>query len=142
MGALSIVTGSSDESARVLSQLKRVIRTNYSNPPTHGATVVAAVLNSPELRAMWEQELGEMRDRIRLMRTSLVEKLAAAGVQQDFSFVVRQRGMFSYSGLNADQVERLKNEFGIYAVSSGRICVAALNSRNIDAVATAIAAVL
>jgi aromatic-amino-acid transaminase len=142
VGALSIVTASKDESARVLSQLKRVIRTNYSNPPTHGGAVVAAVLSNPELRAMWEEELGGMRDRIRAMRTSLVDKLQARGVAQDFSFVVKQRGMFSYTGLSAAQVERLKNEFGIYAVSTGRICLAALNSRNIDYVADAVAAIL
>lgn len=142
VGALSVVTASKDESTRVLSQVKRVIRTNYSNPAIHGGTVVATVLNSPELRAMWEQELGEMRDRIKLMRNSLVSKLAEAGAKRDFGFVNAQRGMFSYSGLTADQVERLKTEFGIYAVSTGRICVAALNSKNIDAVAKAIAAVL
>jgi aromatic-amino-acid transaminase len=142
VGALSVVTASKDESTRVLSQVKRVIRTNYSNPAIHGGTVVATVLNSPELRAMWEQELGEMRDRIKLMRNSLVTKLAEAGAKRDFGFVNAQRGMFSYSGLTADQVERLKTEFGIYAVSTGRICVAALNSKNIDAVAKAIAAVL
>jgi aromatic-amino-acid transaminase len=142
VGALSIVTENKDEATRVLSQLKRVIRTNYSNPATHGGTVVATVLNNPELRAMWEQELAEMRDRIKLMRNTLVSKLAAAGANRDFSFVNEQRGMFSYSGLNADQVERLKSEFGIYAVSTGRICVAALNSKNIDLVAKAIATVL
>jgi aromatic-amino-acid transaminase len=142
VGALSIITASKDETAKVLSQLKRVIRTNYSNPPTHGGTVVAAVLNSPELRATWETELGEMRDRIKLMRNSLVAKLKAAGITRDFSFVNAQRGMFSYSGLTAEQVERLKNEFGIYAVSTGRICVAALNTKNIDYVADAIATVL
>jgi aromatic-amino-acid transaminase len=142
VGALSIVTGAKDESARVLSQIKRVIRTNYSNPPTHGGSVVASVLNSPELRAMWEEELAGMRDRIKEMRHSLVDKLAAKGVKQDFSFVKAQRGMFSYSGLNAQQVERLREEHGIYAVSTGRICVAALNTRNIDAVVNAIAAVL
>lgn len=142
VGALSIITASKDETAKVLSQLKRVIRTNYSNPPTHGGSVVAAVLNSPELRAIWETELGEMRDRIKLMRNMLVSKLNAAGVARDFSFVNAQRGMFSYSGLTAEQVERLKNEFGIYAVSTGRICVAALNTKNIDYVADAIAKVL
>ncbi|EON12232.1 MULTISPECIES: amino acid aminotransferase [Pandoraea] len=142
VGALSIVTGSKDESTRVLSQLKRVIRTNYSNPPTHGGSVVAAVLGNPELRAMWEEELAEMRERIRAMRLTLVEKLRAHGVQRDFSFVIKQRGMFSYSGLTADQVERLREEFGIYAVSTGRICVAALNDKNIDVVASAIAKVL
>jgi aromatic-amino-acid transaminase len=142
VGALSIITGSKDEATRVLSQEKRVIRTNYSNPPTHGGTVVATVLNSPELRAMWEAELGEMRDRIKLMRNQFVSKLAAKGAKRDFSFVNRQRGMFSYTGLSAAQVERLQKEFGIYAVSTGRICVAALNSKNIDAVVDAVAAVL
>jgi len=142
VGALSIVTGSKDESARVLSQLKRVIRTNYSNPPTHGGAIVAAVLDSPELRQMWEEDLAGMRDRIREMRLSLVEKLQAKGVAQDFSFIVKQRGMFSYTGLSAQQVERLQSEFGIYAVSTGRICLAALNNQNIDYVVDAIAAVL
>ena len=142
VGALSIVTTSKDEATRVLSQVKRVIRTNYSNPPTHGGTVVATVLNSPELRAMWEQELGEMRDRIKSMRNALVDKLAAKGVKTDFSFVKAQRGMFSYSGLTSAQVDRLRNEHGIYAVSTGRICVAALNTHNIDAVVNAIADVL
>ncbi|MCE2984683.1 MAG: aspartate/tyrosine/aromatic aminotransferase [Burkholderiales bacterium] len=142
VGALSIVDNSKEESARVLSQVKRVIRTNYSNPPTHGGTLVATVLNSPELRAQWEQELGEMRDRIKQMRQAFVEKLKIKAPQYDFSFVLQQRGMFSYSGLTAEQVERLKNEFGIYAVSTGRICVAALNSKNIDYVTDAIAKIL
>jgi aromatic-amino-acid transaminase len=142
VGALSIITSSRDESARVLSQLKRVIRTNYSNPPTHGGAVVAAVLGSGELRAVWEQELGEMRERIRAMRRGLVEKLKAAGTQRDFGFVDQQRGMFSYSGLTSPQVDRLREEFGIYAVGTGRICVAALNTRNLGAVAEAVAAVL
>ena len=142
VGALSIVTADKDESVRVMSQLKRVIRTNYSNPPTHGGAVVAAVLSSPELRKMWEEELGGMRERIRAMRTGLVDKLKARGVAQDFSFVVKQRGMFSYTGLTVAQVEKLRSEFGIYAVSTGRICLAALNSRNIDYVADAVAAVL
>jgi aromatic-amino-acid transaminase len=141
VGALSIVTAGKDESARVLSQVKRVIRTNYSNPPIHGGAIVAAVLNSAELRQQWEDELAGMRERIRAMRTGLVEQLKAAGVAQDFSFVIKQRGMFSYTGLSAEQVERLKNEFGIYAVSTGRICLAALNSKNIGYVAKAIAAV-
>ncbi|WP_437880469.1 amino acid aminotransferase [Pseudomonas sp. LRF_L74] len=142
VGALTIVTASQEEAGRVLSQAKRVIRTNYSNPPTHGATVVASVLNSPELRALWEQELAGMRERIREMRLALVEQLAAQGASRDFSFVARQRGMFSYSGLSAGQVERLRTEFGIYAVSTGRICVAALNRNNIGAVTEAIAKVL
>lgn len=142
VGALSIVTAGKDESARVLSQVKRVVRTNYSNPPTHGGAIVAAVLASPELRKLWEEELAGMRERIRAMRTGLVEKLRARGVAQDFSFVAKQRGMFSYTGLGAGQVERLQAEFGIYAVSTGRICLAALNSRNIDYTADAIAAIL
>jgi aromatic-amino-acid transaminase len=141
VGALSIVTSSKEESGRVLSQLKRVIRTNYSNPPTHGGAIVAAVLATPELRQMWENELAGMRDRIRAMRTGLVEAVKAQGVAQDFSFVVKQRGMFSYTGLTAPQVERMKDEFGIYAVSTGRICLAALNSKNLEYVAKAIAAV-
>ncbi len=141
VGALSVVTASHDEALRVQSQLKRVIRTNYSNPPTHGASIVSAVLNHAELRAMWEQELGEMRDRIRAMRHALVERLGAHGVEGDFGFITRQRGMFSYSGLSPVQVERLRSEFGVYAVGTGRICVAALNGNNIDAVAEAIARV-
>ena len=142
VGALSIVTASKEEAGRVLSQVKRVIRTNYSNPPIHGGAVVAAVLNSPELRQMWEDELAGMRERIRAMRTSLVEQLKAEGVAQDFSFVIAQRGMFSYTGLSVAQVEKLKSDFGIYAVSTGRICLAALNTKNIGYVAKAIAQVL
>ena len=142
VGALTVLSASKDEAERVLSQVKRTIRTNYSNPPTHGGTVVSMVLNSSELFAMWEKELGEMRDRIRLMRAQLVAKLKEHGTTQNFDFVLAQRGMFSYSGLTQAQVERLRNEHGIYAVNSGRICVAALNSRNIDAVAKAIAQVL
>jgi aromatic-amino-acid transaminase len=142
VGALSVVAQDKDEAARILSQLKRVVRTNYSNPPTHGGAVVTTILNSPELRALWERELAGMRDRIRAMRTGLVERLAALGVKRDFSFVAQQRGMFSYSGLTSAQVDRLRDEFGIYAVSTGRICLAALNSRNIDAVAQAIAQVV
>jgi aromatic-amino-acid transaminase len=142
VGALSIVTSTPEETPRVLSQVKRVIRTNYSNPPTHGASVVATVLNSPELRAMWEAELGEMRERIHSMRLAMVEQLNALNCKRDFSFVAQQRGMFSYSGLTTEQVERLRSEFGIYAVGTGRICVAALNQRNLPAVTQAIAAVL
>ncbi|RMM50734.1 amino acid aminotransferase [Pseudomonas corrugata] len=142
VGALSIVSESKEESARVLSQVKRVIRTNYSNPPTHGASIVAAVLNSPELRAQWEAELAEMRLRIRGMRNQMVDMLAKAASHRDFSFVARQRGMFSYSGLTVEQVTRLRNEFGIYALDTGRICVAALNQNNIDAVTKAIVQVI
>ena len=131
-----------EEAGRVLSQLKRVIRTNYSNPPIHGAAIVAAVLSSPELRQQWEDELAGMRERIRAMRTGLVEAIKAQGVEQDFSFVAKQRGMFSYTGLTAAQVEVLRSEFGIYAVSTGRICLAALNSKNLNYVAEAIAKVV
>jgi aromatic-amino-acid transaminase len=142
VGALSVVCGSKEEADRVLSQLKRVIRTNYSNPPTHGAQVVSTVLTTPALRTLWEEELAGMRVRIKQMRQALQDKLQAAGVDQDMSFITQQKGMFSYSGLNRAQMHRLRAEFGIYGVDSGRICVAALNSRNIDAVVHAIARVL
>lgn len=142
VGALTIVDQSQDESARVLSQLKRVIRANYSTPPTHGGMVVASVLTTPELRAEWESELGEMRVRIKAMRRQLAQGLAARTSKRDFSFIERQNGMFSYTGLTVDQVKRLREEFGIYAVSTGRICVAALNSRNVEYVADAIAKVV
>ena len=142
VGALSVVTASKDESARVLSQIKRLIRSNYSNPPIHGGAIVAAVLASPELRQMWEAELVVMRERIKTMRSSLADKLKAKGVAQDFSFVIKQRGMFSYTGLSAEQVARMQSEFGVYAVNTGRVCIAALNTKNIDYVAGAIAAVL
>ena len=142
VGGLSVVCASKEECARVLSQLKITIRTNYSNPPTHGAQVVATVLNTPALRAMWEEELAGMRVRIKQMRVLLVDKLTAAGVKGDLSFITRQKGMFSYSGLNKDQMVRLRGEFGVYGVDSGRICVAALNTKNIDYVADAIVKVM
>lgn len=142
VGALSVVADDKDEAARVLSQLKIVIRTNYSNPPTHGGAVVAGVLTNPELRALWEKELAEMRVRIKAMRQKLVDGLKAAGVQQDMSFITTQIGMFSYSGLSKDQMVRLRNEFGVYGTDTGRMCVAALNSKNIDYVCQAIAKVV
>jgi aromatic-amino-acid transaminase len=142
VGALSVVCESADEAARVLSQLKIAIRTNFSSPPTHGAQIVANVLATPALRAQWEEELAGMRVRIKEMRNALVDKLAAAGVQQDMRFVARQQGMFSYSGLGAAQMQRLRNEFGVYGLDSGRICVAALNNKNLDAVVAAIAKVM
>jgi aromatic-amino-acid transaminase len=142
VGALTVVTNDRDEAARVLSQLKRVVRSNYSNPPTFGGQIVAIVLTNPELRALWERELAGMRERIREMRDALVKKLGARVPDRDFEFMRRQRGMFSYSGLNADQVRRLREEFSIYAIDTGRICVAALNSKNIEYVADGIAAVL
>ena len=142
VGALSVVANDKEEAARVLSQLKIVIRTNYSNPPTHGGAVVAAVLNNPELRALWEKELAEMRVRIKAMRQKLVDGLKAAGVQQDMSFITTQIGMFSYSGLSKDQMVRLRSEFGVYGTDTGRMCVAALNSKNIDYVCQSIAKVI
>jgi aromatic-amino-acid transaminase len=142
VGALSIVTSSKEEASRTLSQLKRVIRTNYSSPPTSGGQVVATVLTTPELRQQWDQELGQMRERIKAMRKLLVEKIRALRSDFDFNFIIEQRGMFSYSGLTKEQVKRLREEYSIYAIDSGRICVAALNTKNIDYVAKAIAKVL
>ncbi len=142
VGALSVLCASKEEADRVLSQLKIVIRTNYSNPPIHGGAVVAAVLGSPELRAMWEKELAAMRVRIKAMRQKLVDGLKAAGVQQDMSFITTQIGMFSYSGLTKNQMVRLRSEFGVYGTDTGRMCVAALNSKNIDYVCQAIAKVV
>ena len=142
VGALSVLCASQDEAARVLSQLKIMIRTNYSNPPTHGGSVVAMVLNDPALRAPWEQELAGMRTRIKAMRKKLVEGLKAAGVKQDMGFITTQIGMFSYSGLSKDQMVRLRNEFGVYGTDTGRMCVAALNEKNIDYVCQSIAKVM
>ena len=142
VGALSVVCESKEEASRVLSQLKIVIRTNYSNPPIHGGTVVAMVLDTPELRDLWEKELGEMRVRIKAMRQKLVDGLKAAGVKEDMSFITQQIGMFSYSGLTKDQMVRLRNEFGVYGTDTGRMCVAALNSKNIDYVCASIAKVI
>ncbi len=142
VGALSVVCASGEECGRVLSQLKIVIRTNYSTPPTFGAHLVAAVLGSPELRALWEEELAGMRERIHATRGQLVAALQAQGVKGDLSYITTQIGMFSYSGLSQPQMQRLRSEFGVYGVDSGRICVAAINSRNLAAVAAAIAAVM
>ena len=142
VGALSVLCENKEEVGRVLSQLKIVIRTNYSNPPTHGGAIVAAVLGTPELRALWEKELGEMRVRIKAMRQKLVDGLKAAGITQDMSFITQQIGMFSYSGLSKDQMVRLRNEFGVYGTDTGRMCVAALNSKNIDYVCASIAKVI
>ena len=142
VGALSVLCTDKAEADRVLSQLKIAIRTNYSNPPTHGGSVVAAVLGNPELRKQWEDELAEMRVRIKAMRSAFVVKLKAAGVKQDMSFITTQIGMFSYSGLSKDQMVRLRNEFGVYGTDTGRMCVAALNSKNIDYVCASIAKVM
>ena len=142
VGGLSVLCTDKEEASRVLSQLKIVIRTNYSNPPTHGGAVVASVLNNPELRALWEKELGNMRVRIKEMRQKLVDGLKAAGVQQDMSFMVEQIGMFSYSGLSKEQMLRLRSEFGVYGTDTGRICVAALNNKNVGYVCESIAKVI
>ena len=142
VGALSVVTASPEEAARVLSQVKRVVRSNYSNPPSHGSQVVANVLANPELKSLWERELGEMRVRIKTMRLRLVEKVEARVPGFAFGFVMQQRGMFSYSGLSREQVRRLRAEYSIYTIDTGRICVAALTSQNVDYVADAIAKVV
>ena len=142
VGALSVLCESKEEAGRVLSQLKIAIRTNYSNPPIHGGAIVAAVLGNPELRTLWEQELGEMRLRIKAMRQSLVNGLKAAGVTLDMGFITTQIGMFSYSGLGKDQMVRLRNEFGVYGTDTGRMCVAALNNKNIAYVCESIAKVV
>ena len=142
VGALSVVAVDRDEATRVLSQLKRTIRANYSSPPTHGSQIVTTVLCSPELRALWEAELATMRNRIKLMRALLVERLHERVPGADFRYMLDQRGMFSYSGLTKPQVQRLREQFGVYAVDTGRICVAALNQHNVDYVAEAIAKVI
>jgi aromatic-amino-acid transaminase len=142
VGAVTVVAADKDEATRVLSQMKRLARANYSNPPTHGAQMVANVLTTPELRALWDEELTGMRLRIRAMRQALVDGLRARRPQADFGFVLKQRGMFSYSGLTKEQARRLRDEYSIYVLDSGRICVAALSLRNVDYVCDAIAAVL
>ena len=140
VGALSVVAPDANAAKAVQSQVKRIIRTIYSSPSTHGAALVAGVLTSPELRQLWEQELTEMRERIHALRHGLVDKLVAAGAPE-FAFINDQAGMFSYSGLTRPQVDRLRDEFGIYAVGTGRICVAALNQGNLAYVAKAVATV-
>lgn len=142
VGALTLLARDRDEARRALSQLKRVIRTNYSNPSSHGAQVVAIALTDPKLRSAWEQEVAEMRARIHRMRRLFAERLNGHGTGRDFGFIVDQRGMFSYSGLSAEEARRLRSDFGVYVVESGRICVAALNDANIDYVCEAIARVL
>jgi aromatic-amino-acid transaminase len=142
VGALSVVAADKDEAARALSQIKRIVRANYSNPPTHGGQIVATVLGSTELRALWEAEVATMRDRIKLMRAMLVERLHERVPGADFRYILAQRGMFSYSGLSKQVVERLRSEYSIYAIDTGRVCVAALNSRNVEYVADAVAKVI
>ncbi|MDY0980504.1 aromatic amino acid aminotransferase [Stenotrophomonas rhizophila] len=140
VGALSVVAPDANAAKAVQSQVKRIIRTIYSSPSTHGAALVAGVLTSPELRQLWEQELTEMRERIHALRHGLVDKLVAAGAPE-FAFINDQAGMFSYSGLSRAQVDRLRDEYGIYAVGTGRICVAALNQGNLEYVAKAVSTV-
>jgi aromatic-amino-acid transaminase len=142
VGALSVVTASAEEAKRVLSNVKRVVRTNYSNPPTHGGQVVATILGDAELRTLWEREVGVMRERIKLMRKALVDGVQKRVPGADWSFILKQRGMFSYSGLTKEQVRRLRGEYSIYTIDTGRICVAALTSKNVDYVADAIAKVI
>ena len=141
-GALSVVCPDADQAARVLGQMKFMIRRNYSNPPMHGGQVVAKVLTDPALRAMWEAEVAEMRQRIQAMRRQLHGVLVAKLPGRNFDYFLTQRGMFSYTGLTAEQADRLKTEFGVYILRSGRMCVAGLNSRNVEATAQAFAAVL
>jgi len=139
VGALSVVTADQGEAARVLSQLKRMIRTNYSNPPSHGARIVMSILGSADMRVLWRKEVLGMRDRVRLMRRELVDRLRQKTPGRDFGFILKQRGIFSYSGLSRDQMIALRERYSVYGLESSRICVAALNSRNLDYVADAIA---
>lgn len=142
VGALSVITADEIQKNKVLSQLKQMVRANYSSPPMHGAQLVSFVLQSSELTQMWMTELGQMRDRIKLMRNKLVKILNDGQSLQDFSFINQQVGMFSYSGLSTAQVERMKAEHAVYTVGTGRICIAALNDANINQAAAAILGVL
>lgn len=141
-GGLSAVCANAEEAERILGQLKLTIRKTYSSPAYHVATVTANVMNTPELRAMWENEVTEMRVRIKAMRQKLYDVLTAKVPSKDFSYLIKQRGMFSYTGLSPEQVDRLREEFAVYLVKSGRMCVAGLNSNNVDYVADAFAAVM
>ncbi|MDL3984918.1 amino acid aminotransferase [Shewanella xiamenensis] len=142
IGAVTVVAQNADEAVRAFSQVKRTIRANYSNPPAHGALIVSTILSDASLKALWVQELTEMRERIAEMRTLFVQSLKDEGVTQDFSFISRQNGMFSFSGLNKAQVARLKDEFGIYIVGSGRISVAGMTKTNMPVICKAIAQIL
>jgi len=142
VGAFTLVANNQDQAITAFSQVKSIIRSTYSNPPAHGASVVTMILNDAALRAEWVQEVAEMRERIQKMRDLFVATLKAEGVEQDFSFISRQNGMFSFSGLNPQQVARLKDEFGVYIVGSGRISVAGMTKSNMPALCEAIAAVL
>lgn len=140
VGALSVVAADAGQTKAVQSHVKRIIRTIYSSPSTHGAALVAGVLGSAELRALWEDELGQMRTRIQDLRAGMVNRLAELGAPE-FGFIGQQAGMFSYSGLSRAQVDSLRDDYGIYAVGTGRICVAALSSKSLDYVAQAVYAV-
>ncbi|WPS08169.1 aromatic amino acid transaminase [Klebsiella aerogenes] len=142
VGGLSIVCDDAETAGRVLGQLKATVRRNYSSPPNFGAQVVAAVLNDPALKASWLAEVEAMRTRILAMRQTLVDALKEAVPGKNFDYLLKQRGMFSYTGLSAAQVDRLREEFGVYLIASGRMCVAGLNSRNVQRVAQAFAAVM
>ncbi|MCL1041159.1 amino acid aminotransferase [Shewanella marisflavi] len=142
IGAVTLVGQDEEMAKRAFSQIKSTIRSSYSNPPAHGALIVATILGDAQLRQLWEEELTQMRERIAEMRVLFVETLAKQGVQQDFSFISSQNGMFSFSGLNKDQVARLKEEFGVYIVGSGRISVAGMTRTNMDTICSAIAKVL
>ncbi len=141
-GALSVACADRQEAVNVLGQLKFTVRRNYSSPPIHGGQIVAAVLGEPELRRAWESELGAMRERIQAMRKALHATLVQKMPARDFDYFLTQRGMFSYTGLGPAQVDRLRDEFAVYLVRSGRMCVAGLNSGNVEATGLAMAAVL
>jgi aspartate/tyrosine/aromatic aminotransferase len=141
-GALTLVATSPAAAETALSHVKQVIRANFSNPPAHGAAIVAAILSDPELRAQWEGEVAGMRDRINSLRHLFVETLNEKGVTRDFSFIARQRGMFSFSGLTPEQVKTLREQYAIYIVGSGRISVAGMAEESMDYLCTAIAAVI
>ena len=142
IGALSIATESVSESKKVLSHLKKIVRSSYSNPPTYGQYLVTEVLSDTNARDKWDEELKKMRDRIKFTRSALVKLLNNNKKSRDFSFITSQNGMFSFSGLNEKEVTKLRNDFGIYIVNSGRICVAAINERNIDYIASSISTVI
>lgn len=143
VGALTLVSATAESAAAAFSHIKIVIRVNYSNPPAHGAKVVASILNSPELRAEWEAEVAAMRDRIRGVRTNFVKELRAQGVKKDFSFIEKQNGMFSFTGFTKEQVQALRDQHGIYIVETGgRINVAGMTEVNMPNLCKAIAQVL
>jgi len=142
IGAIHFIAQDQAEAAKVLSQAKLVVRSMYSNPPTQGAAIVSGILTTPELRALWEQELGEMRNRIKQMRVAFRSGLEAAGVSQDLSYITSQAGMFSYSGLSLAQMQRLRSEYHVYGLDSGRLCMAGLNTKNLDFVVDAVAHVM